>query len=207
MKVFSRLLSLIVASVVVVGFSGYAVVHAAQLTVFAPMAAEYTIGGFSYTPPAGDGWRQVTSSTDTFHLVYAESIGEDAINTRVDVVAKAFKIPDPALVTDVVSLAQKSQAQQASERGDKLIAFSRVAPVPGAESVHSYAFRTQVGDQELQEIFFVVLADDKSEYFVAKVTTQEADYTKAPYFAPLQTSLASLKHAGPSKAPVPEKTD
>ncbi len=209
MRALSRVSVLLVAPVLLTGALG-SLAQAGGLAVFAPMAAKYTIGGFSYVPPNGDGWRQVTSSADTFRIVYAERLGDDSLNTRVDVVAEAFNIPDPTLVTDVVSLAQKSQAQQAAERGKSLIAFSRVAPVTEASGVYSYSFRTQIGDTELQEIFFVVLANDKSEYFVAKVTTKEAEYTQAPYFAPLKASLANLKHTHASaepSTPAPDKDD
>jgi len=208
MKPILRILSLPVAALVF-AVSAQTAALGEELAVFAPMASSYRIGGFTFTPPSGDGWRQVTSSTDTFRIVYAEKLGESAINTRVEVVAQALPIPDPALVTDVVALAQESQKQQAAERGERLVAFSRVAPLPGTEGMQSYSLVTQLGEQELHEIFFVSLASDKSEYFVAKVATQEADYVKAPYFDPLRESMASLKYvAAPAQptAPVPEAT-
>ena len=160
-----------------------------------PVQPSYTIGGFSFSPPASDGWRQLTQDREAFRLVYAEDLGEGRINTRMEVTARAFAIPDPDLVSDAATLAQTSQTQQASDRGEGLIAFSRVAQLAGAKHVHWFTLVSKVGDKDLQEAFFVALAPDKSEYFVAKLATTETDYAESPYFKPFVESLSSLGHS------------
>jgi hypothetical protein len=37
-----------------------------------------------------------------------------------------------------------------------------------------------------------MLAPDKSEYFVAKLTTKEPQFREAPFYAPLMLSLSTL---------------
>ena len=170
------------------------------LSMYAPLAPKYQIGDFEYQAPKVDGWRQVTSGEVSFILVYAEMIEGDKINTRAQVNAEAFAIPEnAALGHDTLWLTEQGQAQQVKERGDSLVAFSKIAPVKANADVLSYSLVTKQGDIELFETFYVMLAPNKSSYIVAKVTTKDTDFRTQPYFGQLEESLASLRHAPRAK--------
>jgi len=183
----------------VVAFCATAV--AQGVSVYGPIQPLYKIGDFNYRAPDKDGWRQVTSSESSFVLVYAEHAPPDQINTRIQVEAEAFTVPDPSIVRDLIWLAEQGQAQQVKERGDKLIAFSKIVPVASNDKVLSYALVTRIGTEDLQEVFYVTLAPDKSSYLVAKMTTKEPDYREQIYFGQLEESLASLVHNSSSSGP------
>ena len=53
------------------------------------------------------------------------------------------------------------------ERGEKLVAFSKIAPIGANDKVLSYALVTRIGDEDLHEVFYVMLAPDKTSYLVA----------------------------------------
>jgi hypothetical protein len=204
--------SLFAAVLVVLAVSTTA---AAQgVSVYAPVAPQYELGEFEYKAPTEDGWRQVTSSENSFILVYAESIPPNQINTRVQVDAEAFAVPDPAVIQGLMWLTEQGQAQQVKERGENLVAFSKIAPVASNENVLSYALVTRAGSEDLHEVFYVILALDKTSYLVAKLTTKEPDHRQQVYFRQFEESLASLSHkssssgsekALPSEPPSPPK--
>jgi hypothetical protein len=177
---------------------------AEDVSVYAPVQPQYKIGDFEYKAPSQDGWRQVTSSESSFVLVYAESIPPNQINTRVQVDAEAFAVPDPMVIQSLVWLTEQGQAQQVKERGDNLIAFSKIAPLASNANVLSYALVTRAGTEDLHEVFYVMLAPDKSSYLVAKMTTKEPDHRQQIYFSQFEESLASLVHK-PPVAPSPAK--
>lgn len=172
--------------------------QAQGVSVYGPIQPLYKLGDFDYRAPTVDGWRQVTSSPNGFVLVYAEHVPPEQINTRVQVEAEAFSIPDPNVVRDLLWLTEQGQAQQVKERGDKLVAFSKIAPVAASDKVLSYALVTRVGQEDLQEVFYVTLAPDKTSYLVAKLTTKEPDYREQVYFGQFEASLESLVHNPPS---------
>jgi hypothetical protein len=195
--------SFLLASLSILSLSATA--FAQGVSVYAPVQPLYKLGDFDYRAPTADGWRQVTSSASGFVLVYAEEVPPDQINTRIQVEAEAFAVPDPKAIQDLMWLTEQGQAQQVKERGDKLIAFSKIAPVSTNDKVLSYALVTRIGEEDLQESFFVTLAPDKTSYLVAKLTTKEPDYRQQIYFGQFEASLASLLHNPPSASGGSEK--
>lgn len=177
-------------SIVVLGATAFA----QSVSIYGTVQPLYKIGGFDYRAPTVDGWRQVTSSESGFVLVYAEHVPPDQINTRVQVEAESFAVPDPTVVRDLLWLTEQGQAQQVKERGEKLIAFSKIVPVGANDKVLSYALVTRIGQEDLHEIFYVTLAPNKTSYLVAKMTTKEPDYRQQIYFGQFEASLASLAH-------------
>ncbi|HET9061821.1 MAG TPA: hypothetical protein VFO62_00900 [Candidatus Binatia bacterium] len=195
-------------SIVVLG----ATALAQGVSIYAPVQPLYKIGAFDYRAPTVDGWRQVTSSESGFVLVYAEHVPPDQINTRLQVEAESFAVPDPKMVPGLVWLTEQGQAQQVKERGEKLVAFSKIAPIGANDKVLSYALVTRIGEEELHEIFYVTLAPDKTSYLVAKMTTKEPDYRQQVYLSQFEASLASLVHnpsspSGSEKGPPPIPPD
>lgn len=190
--------SFLLASLSIVALGATA--FAQPVSIYGTVQPLYKIGDFDYRAPTVDGWRQVTSSESGFVLVYAEHVPPDQINTRVQVEAESFAVPDPAVVRDLLWLTEQGQAQQVKERGEKLIAFSKIVPVGANDKVLSYALVTRIGEEDLQEIFYVTLAPNKTSYLVAKMTTKEPDYRQQIYFGQFEASLASLAHnaASPS---------
>jgi hypothetical protein len=168
-------------------------VRAQEITLLAPMAEEYQLGGFRYLPPPGDGWRQVGTSSDAFRIVYAEQLDEQRINTRLEVVAQTFEIPDPDMVSDALTLTRISQAQQVKERGDTLVAFSGIEKVGESPPVYLFTLVTKVMDSDVFETFAVSLAPDKSAYLVVKLSTREKEFKEAPYYQPFLASLDTLE--------------
>lgn len=189
----------ILLSLVLVLF-GVADASAQGVSIYAPLSPRYQIGEFSYEGPKTDGWRQVTSGETSFILVYAETIDEEKINTRAQVNAEAFAIPAGAAQShDTLWLTEQGQAQQVKERGDKLVAFSKIAPIESNKDVLSYSLVTKDGGVELYETFYVMLAPTKASYLVAKITTKDTDFRTQPYFGQIEASFASLRHAPLSK--------
>jgi hypothetical protein len=166
---------------------------AQQMTMLAPLASEYVVGGFQYTPPGGGGWRQLAESTDGFRLVYADKLPDEKINMRAELVAQAFEIPDPALTSDALSLARVSQSQQLKKMGDALVAFSAVKKVADDPEVGLFTLVSKAGDVDAFETFAVALAPDKSAYLVAKLTTREKQFRDAPYYKGFVASLGNLE--------------
>lgn len=163
------------------------------MSMLAPLASEYVIGSWRFTPPGGDGWRQLAESSELLRLVYADSLPDDKIDMRAEVVAQTFDISDPSLVTDVLALARLSQAQQVKERGDRLVAFSAVDKVADSPEVDLFTLVSKVGTADAFETFAVALAPDKSAYLVAKLTTREKAFRDAPYYKGFIESLDKLE--------------
>lgn len=166
------------------------------VSVYAPLAPKYQLGDFDYEGPTVAGWRQVTSAENMFILVYAEEIDGGQINTRAQVNAESYKIPDGAADgRDTLWLTEQGQAQQVKERGDKLVAFSKITPIESNPSVMSYSLVTKIDGVDMFETFYVALAPDKTSYIVGKLTTKDIDFRTQPYFSQLEASLKSLRHA------------
>ena len=166
------------------------------VSVYAPVAPKYQLGDFDYVAPSTDGWRQVTSEASMFILVYAEVLDSGQLNTRAQVNAEAHAVPASAAEgRDTLWLTEQGQAQQVKERGDKLVAFSKIAPLEANPAVMTYSLVTKIGDEEMFETFYVILAPDKKSYLVAKLTTKDVDFRTQSYFSQLESSLASLRHA------------
>ena len=171
------------------------------VAMYAPIAPKYQLGDFDYHAPTADGWRQVTSAVTSFILVYAEVLDSGQINTRAQVNAEAHAIPEGAAEgRDTLWLTEQGQAQQVKERGENLVAFSKITPVATNPSVLSYSLVTKAGNDEMFETFYVMLAPDKKSYLVAKLTTKDLEFRSQAYFSQLETSLSSLRHAPRAEA-------
>lgn len=174
------------------------------VSVYAPLAPKYQLGDFDYEGPAVAGWRQVTSAESMFILVYAEEVDGGQINTRAQVNAESYVIADGAADgRDTLWLTEQGQAQQVKERGDKLVAFSKITPIESNPSVMSYSLVTKIDGVDMFETFYVALAPDKTSYIVAKITTKDTDFRTQPYFSQLEASLKSLRHAPRTAEPTP----
>jgi hypothetical protein len=185
---------ILLSLVLLLALSGTAAAQA--VSMYAPLAPKYQIGDFEYQGPKVDGWRQVTTGESSFILVYAETVDQDKINTRAQLNAEAFAIPEGlALNHDTMWLTEQGQAQQVKERGDNLVAFSKIAPVESNPAVMTYSLVSKQAGVELYETFYVMLAPNKTSYIVAKVTTKDTDFRTQPYFGQVEASLASLRHA------------
>lgn len=172
-----------------------AIGFAQSISVYAPIQDQYSLGGFAYEAPKTDGWRQVASDGNTLMLVYAETTGDEQINTRTQIEMQAFSAPPGAITGDVLWLTEQGHAQQVKERGDALVEFSKISPVSGGGDIMRYSLTSKIGGTEqLIEVFYVALAGDKSEYLVAKLSTKESDYATQPYVTAYEASLATLRH-------------
>jgi len=182
-----------------------AAADAQGFTMMSPMPAQYGIGAFEYTPPSGDGWREVQSGPDHFTIVYAEQSGEDTINTRMEFSAHSFPLDDPSVVPDTYRLALASFETRKAERGESLVAHSNVEYLAGTEGILMYSLVTRAGDKDVYEIFYVQLKPDKTAYLSAKLLTRDVDYDEQPYFKPFLLSLPSLKPVGAAEPAADEK--
>ncbi|RMF21429.1 MAG: hypothetical protein D6760_09445, partial [Deltaproteobacteria bacterium] len=167
---------------------------AAQMIMMAPIEAHYRVGGFDYLPPAGEGWRQVGSAPNEVHLVYAEVPEAEKVDFRLDLVIHAFDVEDPAAVPDAASLARISHQQQAAKRKGALVALSDVVPVAGGQQLYTFTLVTRAPEGDVFESFYVGLAPDRSQYVVAKATTDDPAYEHAPFWQPLQESIVTLRY-------------
>lgn len=202
-----RALRLVATTAAIVGVWG-ASAGAEAVSVYGPVQPEYTLGAFTYKAPTTDGWRQVTSVGSHLVLVYAESVEGGQINTRAQIDVEAFSADPAQLVGDVLWLTEQSQAQQVKERGDKLVAFSRIGAVDSKPNMMSYALVTRIGESDdMYETFYVVLANDKTAYLVAKLATKEAEYRSTPYFSQFESSLASIAAGDAESAPSAAATE
>ncbi|MFP6625875.1 MAG: hypothetical protein VCA74_02280 [Deltaproteobacteria bacterium] len=166
------------------------------LMMTAPLA-EYSLGGFTYSPPSGEGWRQLPmEGADAVRFVFAERVGEGSINMRMELLVQSFPITDAATVNDVASLAEKSRSQQVAYHKDQALKASQVAEVPGTGGIVAYTLSLKVDDMEVSQRFFVALAPDKSQYWVGRVASQEKNFASTPFYAEFYGSLASLKFSG-----------
>lgn len=175
------------------------------MAVYAPVSPQYSLGNFEYSAPQTDGWRQVSSDHSVLRLVYAELLSEDLLNTRADVVLEAFEIPDPALVTTGLALAQSALAQQVDKRKETMIGYTRVATVESGVETYAFTIASRLPDEKTRfETFFVSLAADKSQYLAAKLTIDEDKYEETPFYLSIVESYKDL--TGPD-APAEEAGD
>lgn len=170
---------------------------AQSVVVYGALQPEYRLGSFRYRPPMKDGWRQVTSEPSAMRLVYVESLGENTLNTRADLVAEAFPVPDPALVPSGLHLTSSGLSQQMEQRGDLLLGYTRISELESELETYSYTLAVKLGeDKKRYETFFVVLSPDKSEYLVAKLTIDEENYENLPFFVDSYDSIKAIDYVG-----------
>lgn len=170
------------------------------LTMLSPMAPSYSLNGFTYEPPKGEGWRELASAPDALRIVYAEQITADQINTRADFGAQAFPIPEPEKAPNAEVLARLSLEQRTQEKGKDLVAMSAIEPVDGAQvPMFQYTIVTKVEQEDYYETYFIALAPDKSEYFAGKLVTKDHEFRDQAYYAVLRASMAGMKFAAAEK--------
>jgi hypothetical protein len=165
------------------------------VSVYSPISSEYRIGDFVYSAPQYDGWRQVTSAPGMFILVYAESVADGQLNTRIQIVAESHEIPEESreFVEDSKWLSRQSYGQQRIEREDRIVAFSPIEAV-GDSDLSKFTIVTSAPDgSDMFESFYVKLAPDHSSYLIAKMTTIESDFQEQDYLKQLEDSLAGIR--------------
>jgi hypothetical protein len=166
-------------------------------SVLNPLAPSYTLLGFVYEPPKGEGWREVGKGADMVHLIYAEQLAEGQINTRGDFTAQSFPVslPEKVQLPDGFTLTRLSQAQRLKEKKDEnveLVALSEPAQL-GDSLVYEYTLVLKIANEDVLEHYFVALAPDKSEYVAAKIVSKDKDLRDQPYFKAVQDSMKLLK--------------
>ncbi len=179
-------------AVIVLSWPAARSVAAAAEQVLRPPSPSYRVGGFVYGAPTGAGWRELSASPTTVELVYVEMVSAKKLNSRAHVVVEASKVPEGARVEGGEALARTSLEQQAAARADSLVAKSAVSPVPGDSGFYSYTISSKLKGVDLIEVFYVLLAADRSEYVVVKLATRDADYQTTPYYTDIYASLASF---------------
>ena len=168
---------------------------AQEFSVYSPVQSEYRVGSFRLQPPSGDGWRQVANDATVLRFVYAEVLDSGAIHTRADIVAEAFPIPSPDLVSNALRLTLNGQKQQMEQHGDALLGYTRVEKVDAKIETHGYTLKLRLTELEQRyESYFVTLAPDKSEYLVVKFIADEEDYAKQPFFKQFVASFAKMSY-------------
>lgn len=167
-------------------------VSAQGMIVLNPMPPSYDLGGFSLSSPPVDNWRETQSSATSFQAVYAERVSDVDINQRCHFLAESHKVDEPDYQGDSASAATAAWTQHTELRGEALVAFTRVQVLAEAPAIFTFSLVVKVGEENVQETFFIMLAPDKSEYFVAKLTTKEPQFREAPFYAPLLLSLSTL---------------
>ncbi|MFN2427750.1 MAG: hypothetical protein ABR587_15040, partial [Candidatus Binatia bacterium] len=170
-----------------------------QLTVPAP---EYTLGRFKYEAPKTDGWRQLANYQQGLSLVYAEQKDEDTIETRFGVAFEVHEIPENIQVESASGLADLSRRQMAETRKSDLVALSGIEAVPSIENMYTYRLlvRSPVPDMpEAYEVYYVVMAPDKSQYIVIQCITKSQTYADEIYFTQFYGSLTTLKYTPPAE--------
>ena len=170
-----------------------AAASAQGISTLTQMPAQYSLEGFEYVPPQGEGWREITSSPSDLHIVYAERVDENAINTRLEFRAHASKVPDGATAPEPFALTMASFQQRKGERGDAVVASSNIEVLADTAGVYTYTLVTRLGDKDVFEVFYVLVAPDRTSYLAAKMLTQDTDYDSQPYFAPFLASLKTWK--------------
>ena len=190
-----------VLAVAVVSARGAA---AQGMAMLAPLLPEYRLGQVEYAPPRGDGWRQLELGPQLLRLVYAEDPGAGQINLRAEFVVESHAIPDPSLVADGRDLAERSYQQRLEERQKSgvLVAQSQIALVGERNDLYMYSLISKISGVDHAEVFYVLLAPDKSRYVAAKLATKDTAYDQAPYYPALFDSLKSLRVAAAQPAAI-----
>lgn len=173
-----------------------------QLVAIAP---EYKLGHFRYEAPRVDGWRQDANAVGALSLIYAEQGQEGAINIRFGLVAESAAIPPDAGVKDAATLAETSRRQMEAQRKPDILEVFPPEPVPSVENLYHYRFRVRTPSPEnptAYELYYVLMAPDRSEYVVMQGITRTEQYKDELYYMQFYGSLASLKwQAGDAATP------
>jgi len=175
---------------------------AQDYTALTPLVRTYSLLGFSFQSPKGDGWREVGSAPDAVQLVYAEQLTPDTINTRLAFEGHAFVILDQSKAPDAATLAQLSMSQrlrEAKDAGQELVAMSKIAPVQADVPVFEYTIVLKLDQKDRFLNYFVAMAPDKTQYFAAKLETEDLNFRDQPYYAPLRESIGTLKFTPAAK--------
>lgn len=173
----------------------FAVPVAGQLMLNLPLE-RYTLEPFVYSPPSAEGWRSTEVGANSLGLVFAERSEPGGVNIRADVAIETFAIPEGGFSGSVRELAGLARQQQAAERQAVLVSSSAVATVPGAGVLETYTLVSVAVGNQLHEVFFVMLAPDRSAYLVAKFTTKEPGYKDQLYWAQFYGALSTLRLSG-----------
>jgi len=189
-----------VALLVAVAAAMPLVAVAQGMVVLNPMPSSYDLGGFTLSAPPIDNWREIQSSPTSLQAVYAERASDVDIKHRCHLLAESHPVDEPDYQGDTSSTAAAAWTQHTRLRGDALVAYTRVQPLEEAPHVYSFSLVVKVNGEDIQETFFVMLAPDKSEYFVAKLTTKEAQFREAPFYSPLTLALSTLRWRGDQSA-------
>lgn len=177
--------------------------HGQEMLQLTAPAAEYTLGRFKYNPPQVDGWRQVANLQSSMSLVYAEQKSEDTIDTRFGVAIEVHDIPSTVQVENAAALADLSRRQMSEARKADLVGLSPIAPVASVENLYMYRMLVHSpikGDPDAYEVYYIMMAPDKTQYLVIQCITKTQDYENELYFNQFFGSLASLKYV-PDPAP------
>ena len=168
--------------------------------------SQYTLGGFQYSPPQADGWRQIANMQSSLSLVYAERKSEETIETRFGVVFEAHDIPAETKVEGAAALAELSRTQMAEARKPDLVGLSPIEAVASVENLYTYRLLVHSpiqGDPDVYEVYYVMMSPDSKQYVVVQCITKTADYANELYFTQFYGSLATLKYKGGAAADKP----
>jgi hypothetical protein len=168
-----------------------------ELTVPAP---EYTLGRFKYQAPRTDGWRQMANVRQSLSLVYATQPAPDKIDTLFGVAMEAHDIPPNVQVPEAAALAETSRKQMAEARKADVKGMSVIEAVPSIENMYTYRFLVKSpieGQPDGYEVYYVLMAPDKSQYLVAQCIAKEQNYGDQIYFNEFYGSLATLRYVPP----------
>lgn len=166
-------------------------------------AKDYTLGGFHYSPPQTDGWRQIANFRSSLSLVYAtqkqndDGTVDEAINTDFGVAMEAHDIPENAIVDSPAALAATSLEQMAAARKSDLVGKSGIEPVPSIPDMYTYRLLVHAPKPEMPdayEVYYVMMSPDRKQYLVIQCITKTQDYGGQLYFNEFYGSLASIKY-------------
>jgi hypothetical protein len=164
-------------------------------------AEEYTLGRFKYKAPKADGWRQMANVQQSLSLIYATQPAPDQIDTIFGVAMEAHDIPPNVEIPEAAALAETSRKQMAEARKADVKGMSVIEAVPSIENMYTYRFLVKSpveGQPDGYEIYYVMMAPDKSQYLVAQCIAKEQNYGDQIYFNQFYGSLATLRYAGSS---------
>ncbi len=197
LTVSARALVLCTAAIVLAAATSSGSALAEDMAQLDPLAKSYTLGRFHYEGPDADGWRQVANATDSLQLVYAEQLEENKINNRCYIVMEVHDLPAEAGSPAASDLAERGRRQRTEGVKEQLAALSPIAAVPGVDNTYTYRFLLH-GPPELgadyYEVYYVMLAADKSQYVIMQVNTRDLDYENQLYFQQFYATLAKLKY-------------
>jgi hypothetical protein len=135
--------------------------------------------------------------------VYAEQVREGTIETRFGYTMEAHEIPAGVTVADAAALAETSRKQMSEARKADLVAISPIEAVPSIENMYTYRLLVHSpveGMPDAYEVYYVLMAPDKTQYLVIQCITKSPDYGDQIYFTQFYGSLVSLKYSPPVPA-------